>query len=168
MLLNDIGCAPTTTLRKINQYLKSNYGFNIVESTSVKDMSTLMETIQDEIVDLKLRGDDAKASPEISKRLLVLEGIKVLREYAITQFQSPKLEPLVKMLTGVVVKEFHHRGTSIADFDDAVNGVMKAYRSSEFDFPNDYIENRVRNAAMAAINGESHQAEMAPMMETTE
>jgi len=152
MLLNDIGRAPTTTLKKINKHLESNYGFKIAEDANVKELNSIMETIQDEITDLKLKGNDAKASPEISKRLLVLEGIKILHEYAVMQLQSPKLETVIKMLSDSVVDEFMHRGTSVADFDDAINSVMKAYRSSKFDFPNEYVERRIRDAAMSEIN----------------
>src|SRR4051812_49840792 len=95
MLLNDIGKSPDSTLKKINQHLESNYGFKISENVSDRDLVTIMEQIEGEIVDLKIKGGDAKASPEISKRLLVLEGMKTLREFAILQFQSPDLEKVV-------------------------------------------------------------------------
>jgi len=152
MLLNDIGSAPTTTLRKINQHLESNYGFKITENVQDKDLVAIMETIQDEITELKIKGDDAKGSPEISKRLLVLEGLKTLREFAILQLQSPKLEPVIRSLSDAVVKEFQRFGTNEADFNEAIKDAMKAYRSSEFRFPDDYIEQRVRHAAMEQIN----------------
>ena len=152
MLLNDIGRDPSTTLRKINQHLESNYGFKITEGAQDHDLILIMETIQDEIMDLKIKGDNAQGSPEISKRLLVLEGLSVLREFAMLQFQSPKLEMVIKGMTDFVVDTFHHRGTSVADFDEALRDAMKVYRSSKYDFPNDYIENRVKSAAMAALD----------------
>jgi hypothetical protein len=151
MLLNDIGRDPSTTLRKINQHLESNYGFKITEDAKDHDLVLIMETIRDEITDLKIKGDDAKGSPEISKRLLVLEGLTTLREFAMLQFQSPKLETVIKGMTDFVVDTFHHRGTSMADFDEAIRDAMKVYRASKYDFPNDYIEGRVKSAAMAAL-----------------
>ena len=70
MLLNDIGKSPDTTFRKINQHLETNYGFKIAEDVSDRDLVAIMEQIEEEITELKIKGDDAKASPEISKRLL--------------------------------------------------------------------------------------------------
>ena len=151
MLLNDIGRDPTTTLRKINQHLESNYGFKITEDAKDHDLVLIMETIQDEITDLKIKGDNAQGSPEISKRLLVLEGLSTLREFAMLQFQSPKLETVIKGMVDFVVDTFHHRGTNMADFDEALKDAMKVYRASKYDFPNDYIEGRVKSAAMAAL-----------------
>ncbi len=152
MLLNEIGRAPTTTLRKINQHLESNYGFKITEDAQDSELTAIMETIQDEISELKLKGDDAKSSPEISKRLLVLEGIKSLREFASMQFESPKLNVIVRGMADHVVDAFHHSGTNMADFDEAIRDAMKVYRSSKYRFPDDVIEQRVRAAAMAQMN----------------
>jgi hypothetical protein len=165
MLLNDIGRVPTTTLKKINQHLESNYGFKITEDAQDHDLVAIMETIQGEITDLKIKGDDAKGSPEISKRLLVLEGLKTLREFAMLQFQSPKLEMVIQGMVSFVVDTFHHAGTSMADFDEAMKDAMKVYRSSKYRFPDDYIEQRVRSAAMAQLGSAD---EAAPMMEDAE
>ena len=166
MLLNDIGSDPTTTLRKINQHLESNYGFKITEDAQDQDLVAIMETIQDEISDLKIKGNDAKGSPEISKRLLVLEGIKTLREFAVMQFQSPKLETVVKSMVDFVVDSFHNSGTSMSDFDEAVKDAMKVYRSSQYRFPDDYIQQRVHQAALDECSAASQPPVMgAHMME---
>ena len=166
MLLNDISRVPTTTLKKINQHLESNYGFRITEDAKDQDLVSIMETIQDEISDLKMQGNDAKASPEISKRLLVLEGIKTLREFAIIQLQSPDLESVISKMTGAIVDNFRIGGTSQADFDEAVRDAMKVYRSSKYRFPDDYIEQRVREGAQSTITSPgSTNLISAPMME---
>lgn len=153
MLLNDIGKSPTSTFRRINQHLESNYGFKIAEDVSDKDLVAIMETIEGEITDLKIKGDDAKDSPEISKRLLVLEGLKSLREFAMMQFQSPDLDHVVNGLADYVHDCFRLGGTSSQDFDECVNDGMRHYRSSRYRFPDDMIEQRVRQAAMARLNG---------------
>lgn len=151
MLLNDIGKSPDTTFKKINQHLESSYGFKITEDISDCDLITIMEKIEDEITDLKIRGDDAKASPEISKRLLVLEGIKTLREFAILQFQSPDLENVINGMTNFVVNSFRISGMTHADFEESVRDAMKQYRSSKYRFPDDLVEQRVRKAAVSKI-----------------
>jgi len=151
MLLHDIGKSPDSTFRRINQHLETNYGFKISEDVSDKDLVAIMEQLEDEITDLKVKGDDARGSSEISKRLLVLEGLKTLREYSIVQFQSHELEPLIASMTDAIVNHFTKGGTSMADFDSAIEHAMREYRKSDYDFPNDYIENRIRNGAITQL-----------------
>ena len=155
MLLNDIGKSPDTTLRKINQHLEANYGFRIAEDVSDRDLVAIMEQIEEEITDLKVKGNDSKDSPEISKRLLVLEGMRTLREFAILQFQSPDLENVVNGMCDFVCKNFRLSGMHHADFDDSVNDAMKHYRSSKYRFPDDMIEQRVRRGAMQKLQSMS-------------
>jgi len=161
MLLNDIGKSPDTTFRKINQHLETNYGFKIAEDTSDRDLVAIMEQIEGEITDLKIKGDDAKASPEISKRLLVLEGIKTLREFAILQFQSPDLENVVGGMCNFVCDHFRLGGMHHADFEESVKDAMKHYRSSKYRFPDDVIEQRVRQGAMSKIQALSNSTSTA-------
>ena len=153
MLLNDIGKSPDTTFKKINQHLQTNYGFKISEDVSDKDLVQIMEKIEEEIADLKIKGDDAKSSPEISKRLLILEGIQSLREFAIFQIQSPDLDYVIKGLSDYVHDSFRLGGTTHEDFDECVRDGMKHYRSSKYRFPDDMIEQRIRDAAMLRLRG---------------
>lgn len=154
MLLNDIGRVPTTTLRKINQHLESNYGFKITENVKDQDLIFIAETIQDEITELKLKGNDAKGSPEISKRLLVLEGIKTLREFAgQQQFRAPQYEDVLNAMTDLVVNEYHccaSAENSQEAFEDAIRDAMKIYNSSKYRFP-DGFEQTVRLNAMSKL-----------------
>lgn len=151
MLLNDMGRNPATTLKKINRHLESNFGFKISEDVADRDLVIIIEQIEDEITELKLRGEDAKASAEISKRLLVLEGIRSLRENAIMQLQSPKLESVINGLVEFVVETFGISGMCDQDYEDAVKKAMDEYRSSKYRFPDDYIESRVREMAINRI-----------------
>lgn len=156
MLLNDIGKSPDSTFRRINQHLEANYGFKISEDVTDKDLVSIMEQIEEEIVDLKIRGDDSKASPEISKRLLVLEGLRSLRENSmIIQLQSPKLNSVVGYLVDYVVDTFEITGMNPSDFERAVQRAMDEYRSSRYRFPDAIIEQRVRQDAMARIQAEA-------------
>ena len=166
MLLHDIGKSPDSTFRRINQHLETNYGFKISEDVSDKDLVAIMEQIEEEITDLKVKGDDARGSSEISKRLLVLEGIRNLREFAIMQLQSPKLNSVVTNLVDYVVDTFEISGMQQPDFDRAVNRAMEEYRSSRYRFPDDMIEQRVRQEAMSRIQADSalSNPQMAPEM----
>ena len=147
MLLNDIGSTPTATLRKINQHLETNYGFKITESFQAKDISSIMETIGTEITELKLKGDDARSSPEISKRLLILEGLETLREYAIMQMQTPKKALVISALIDGVINDFHRSD----DFEKSFDRAMDTYRSSEFRFPDSEVEEAVRSGAYTKL-----------------
>lgn len=151
MLLNDIGNSPDATLRKINQHLQTNYGFKIAEDTADKDLVVIMEQLEDEIISLKVKGDDAKGSPEISKRLLVLEGIRSLREFAMAQFQSPDLQQVVDNMATFVVDDFRICGADASAFEESLRDAMKQYRSSKYRFPDDMIEQRVRQAAQSQL-----------------
>lgn len=156
MLLNDIGKSPDATFKRINQHLETNYGFKISESVSDQDLVIIMEQIEEEITELKIKGDDSKASPEISKRLLVLEGIRNLREFAMMSLKSPKLDQVISNLTDFVVNTFEVTAlheTSNDDFEKAMAQAMAEYRSSRYRFPDDYVENCVRQAAMSRIQG---------------
>ena len=157
MLLNDISRHSVTTLKKINQHLESNYGFKITEDVQDHDLVAIMETIRGEIADLKIKGNDAKSSPEISKRLLVLEGLSTLREFAMLQFQPPDLEPVIAKMVSAVVNHFTVGGTTQADLDEGIRDAMKVYRSSKYRFPDDYVEQRVRDATIAALQGNNAQ-----------
>jgi hypothetical protein len=153
MLLHDIGNSPDTTFRRINQHLQANYGFTISEQTDHKELDMIAEQIQEEITDLKIQGDDARSSSEISKRLLILEGIKQLNEYGLMQeeFQSTQLQPLVDGMIDAVVTHFEGSGVSMADFESAIAHAMREYRMSDKDFPNELIEDKVREGAMSAL-----------------
>jgi hypothetical protein len=156
MLLNDIGKSPDATFKRINLHLEENYGFKISEDVNDKDLVLIMERIEDEITELKIKGDDAKASPEISKRLLVLEGLRNLREFAMMGLKSPKLEQVISNLTDFVVDTYEVTAlheTAMQDFEKAMQQAMSEYRSSRYRFPDEYVENRVRQAAMSRING---------------
>jgi hypothetical protein len=165
MLLNDIGNAPDATFRKINQHLETNYGFKIAEDVSDKDLVSIMEQIEEEVTDLKLKGDDAKSSSEISKRLLVLEGLQALKEYSMMTFQSPKLGPVISDLVDYVVKSFERSGVSQANFDRAMENAMDAYRSSEFRFPDEMISQKVRSEALARISRDQSGGDSAGIVE---
>jgi hypothetical protein len=157
MLLNDIGKTPNTTLRKINQHLEANYGFKISENASDKDLVLIMEQLEGEIINLKIKGDNSEASPEISKRLLVLEGLKTLREFAMTHFQSPKFDVVINGLAEYVIHTFEISGCNQSDFEHSMARAMEEYRSSQYRFPDDMVEQQVRQYAMAKLQPDGMQ-----------
>jgi uncharacterized protein (UPF0335 family) len=152
MLLDDIGRSPDTTLKKINQHLQTNYGFKITENVSEHDLDSIMEEIENEVVNLKIQGEDASRSSEISKRLLILEGLRTMRETAALNFESPELNKVVNSLVDYVVHTFKISGVQQSDFDRALERGMDEYRSSKYRFPDDMIEERVRKLALDQLH----------------
>ena len=141
MLLNDIGSVPNTKFKKINQYLETNYGFKLAEDIDGKNLALIVEQIQDEITQLKIQGGNAKESPEISKRLMILEGIQSLNEFAMLQsYHQPEFENVVKNLSDYVTDSVRLGD----DLEDAIRQAMKEYRSSRYRFPDEIVEDRVR------------------------
>lgn len=153
MLLNDIGKSPEATFKRINDHLQSNYGIRISESASQETLKDLVETIEDEIYQLKLKGEDSHKSSEISKRLLILEGIRSLNESGIftTSIQSPMFNKVIDGMATFVVDDFSISGTCDADFEESMKDAMKHYRSSKYRFPDSLVEQRVREIAEAKL-----------------
>lgn len=160
MFLNDINKSPNTIFKQINQYLEKNYGFRVSENAKHTELSMISEKIQEEITELKIQGDDARKSPEISKRLLILEGIRALTENIM--MQSPELEQVISNMADYVYDSFCLSGTCEDDFNKCVGNAMDVYRGSPYTFPDQMIQERVKQCAMERLkthfNSESGEA----------
>jgi hypothetical protein len=172
MLLNDISKVPDTKFRILNKYLETNYGFKLSENLTREGVNKILEQLEQEILELKIDGNDAKSSPEISKRLLILEGIKYLKEYADSMvFESPDLKRVLEGMTDYVCECFRLSGVGQDDFESALQDAMKHYRSSKYRFPDATVEDRVRQMSMDRLfPGHTNQSMTAvlPMVAETE
>ena len=99
MILSDIGRCPESVLRRINRHLQENYGFVITENAEYKELAGIADRVYSEIVELKLGGMCSNNSPEISQRLLILEGLKTLAE----TYKSPDYDTLIDQMANCVV-----------------------------------------------------------------
>ena len=144
MILSDIGRNPQTILKQINKHLNENYGFVINEQASRAELDDIADRVYTEIVDLKFSGLYSNNSPEISQRLLILEGLKTIKE----SFKSPDYDTLIDQMANCVVD--YLRRTSAEDsqenFDDAVKDAMRIYRSSEYQFPDYTVESAIQES----------------------
>lgn len=150
MLLNDISKSPDTTFSKINKYLEENYGLRLSKDCDESALCTFVEAIEGEVVELKLKGDDAKSSAEISKRLLILEAMKSLQESMVSK--SPDFDKVISGMADYVCDSFCLSGTSEMDFDDCMKDAMNHYRSSKYRFPDGMVEMMVREMAMSKLH----------------
>lgn len=154
MILRDIGRNPEAALNKINRHLHANYGFVITETADRGQLANIADRIKEEIRQLKINGHCVINSPAITQRLLILEGIKTLQE----SFKSPDFDILVEQMAHSVVE--YLRRTSAEDnpenFEDAMRDVMRLYRSSEYLFPDNIVENAIRECALSRLGSVSH------------
>ena len=149
MLLNDIGKKPTARVRQINRYLGENFGINLSPNISDEDLQKVFRQVHEEITQLKMQGNIAITSPEISKRLLVLEGIRAIKEGRVAG--SPVYTSVMRNLIDYVVEHVKLEATSAQDFanefEEAVRNAMREYRSSKYRFPDDMVEKELRDEA---------------------
>jgi hypothetical protein len=154
MILNNIGRRPIATFRKINHYLEENHGFKISKNLGEADLQIAFQKVYEEIKQLKLQGDTALRSPEISKRLLVLEALKSLKEDQMVQ--SPVFQSIKKNLVDYIVDFVTLESTGPEDFnsifDEAIKNGMREYRSSRYRFPEARLEQEVREDAGFQLN----------------
>lgn len=158
MLLNDIGLKPTAKFRKINRYLEENHGFKISSNLDENELSNATRQINEEINQLKLKGDTSLRSAEISRCLLVLEGLKALREFSVNfkGATSPAFRKILGHLIDYVVDAVEMECTGQEDynacFEEAIRNAMKEYRSSRYRFDDTTIENALRNEAAQRLH----------------
>lgn len=150
MFLSDIGKNPESVFKRINKHLETNYGFAITETVDRDQLQSVIMVIEQEVHDLKVQGKDSKTSPEISKRLLILEGLRTLKE----SFKSPDFDQLINSMAECVVD--YLRRTSYDDnpqnFENAIAEAMKQYRASEYLFPDDHVESCIRDCALQQLS----------------
>lgn len=137
------------TFNKVNKLLKEGYGITISEKISYATVRKTICLLEDEIQKLKLNGATVKTCPQISKNLLILEGMRTLEA-------KGKLMELRKdfSASGPYLRVVSWLANYIADavevgddMDDAVVQAMKEYRSSKWRFPDEFVEYDARNKA---------------------
>ena len=151
MLLDEFNSSATKKFNKVNKLLKEEYKFTIPKSISSKKLFQLTDMVAEEIQSLKANGKDARTCPEISRNLLILEGLKSLSEHI-------KLNEMGYRMSGPYQSVIDWLGNFIADscevgddFDDACSQAMKEYRSSKWRFPDTDIENDSKHHAIELL-----------------
>ncbi len=154
MLLTDIGKTPQSVLRKINVFLKENYGLQITPSISKDKVMAITEQLKSEIDSLKMAGQDAHSSSEISQRLLILEGLQSLREFFNeNEIRSPEFNRVVDILVDFVNEEYRLSGVTHEDLEECIKDAMKHYRSSKYRFPDEMVESAIREKCPINVAG---------------
>ena len=155
MLLESFNNSKRIGFKKINKLLKENYGIKMSPTVATSKLLKVSELIQENIRDLKISGACANTSPEISKNLLILEGIRNIvndREVYNEGFGDgyQMVNPYKNVLQWL--SEFVCNNVELGDpFNDALANAMKEYRSSQWRFPDDKIQMDLRDLATANL-----------------
>ena len=148
MLLNEITTSDEAKIKKINKALKETYGFSLVSDIKTGKLNQLYTKIADDLYNLKLNQATAQDSAYMQK-LLVLEGLKMIRERKIEQLDEAAmlagrggraLERIVNKLATYVLK-----ACDVGDsWETAIDDAMRAYEIQPYRFDRDLVEHELR------------------------
>lgn len=139
MLLKDFRSTGQSKIKVINKFLSENFGATINVGVNLDDLIKAREDLQESITSMKRNGDNFK-SDKYSKALLTFQAINTLIESQQERPHKTYRMQLAKMFMDAV--NMIDLGD---DMEDAIKSVMKEYRSSQYRFPDDEVENDLRN-----------------------
>jgi len=163
MLLNDITITNEHKVAKINTFLKEKYGFSLPTNASVDKLEEAYDYLKNSLVDMKRRKMSPN-DPDYIKGLLVFEGVQVLldREYVNSNIPNRTFR---KVITDLVDKGINL--IRLGDtFKEAMNSLMRDYRSSIYRYNDSTIESEVSNGLKGFFKKELAEME-AEHMQTT-
>ena len=147
MLLNEITTSEEARIKKINKALKETYGFTLVSEIGTGKLNQLYTKIADDLYNLKLNQATAQ-DPAYMQKLLVLEGLKMLRNRKVKQLSETAISgPGARALDRVLgrLSQYVHRACEIGDeYEEAIKDAMKAYAIQPYRFDSDLVEFELR------------------------
>lgn len=141
MLLEDFNLGNASKFRKVNKLLKEQFSVTLSAKSDRRALEQARCKIAEDVKRLKVAGKVANTCPELSRNILVLEGIDVLIE-------QRRLDELHSNFSssGAYIRVIEWLGDFIAknvelgdDMEDAATQAMKEYRSSKWRFPDDFV-----------------------------
>lgn len=153
MLLEDFRKNSARRLKKINKMLSEQYGISISTKIAGADLEAMQKQVHENVQQLKVNGNVSNDCPELSKNLLVLEGLNELLERKRVTEQHNELVssgPYLRVLDWL--SDFVAKNIEIGDDEeDALDQAMKEYRSSKWRFPDDLIRHDCRRKAQMLL-----------------
>lgn len=148
MLLNSFDSRSTTKISKINNFLKEQFGFVMSSNIDTNKLQSVYKELSADIYKIKIEENASHRSPELAKKLLMLEGVKLIMEQQLTEFRivadknynmNGKYKTLIDCLTGYV-----HKHIELGDSkEEAIADAMKNYRSSKYRWPDFEVESDI-------------------------
>lgn len=153
MLLEDMRKNSARRLRKINKMLSEQYGMTLSTKIVGADLDLMQKQVHETVQQLKVNGNVSNTCSELSKNLLILEGLNELLERRQVIEQHEELVtsgPYLRVLDWL--SDFVAKNIEIGDDEeDALDQAMKEYRSSKWRFPDDLIRHDCRRKAQMLL-----------------
>ena len=148
---------------RLNKLIKKQFGFSISENISYSKILETTSLINREISDLKL-DKSLRESSELTKLVLMRDALTILKENYDLQPQIHSGNPYRSLMAGLVdaVVDSVCLGD---DFNDAIKFAMREYRSSKWRFPDDRVEQDLRELSRTKIISKCSKPEL-PVMES--
>lgn len=163
MLLEDIELNKSTKFKKINSFLRKNFGFTLSEDTDVKSLMRIRKEVMANVARLKVQENMSATNPEFAKNLLILEGVELmlgqkqqLAEYGGNSAAYTKSKRYQNVLTWIA--DYVVKNVEVGDdLDQAVEQAMREYRSSKWRWPDYEVEfdaRKIIKTRLAELEGE--------------
>lgn len=146
MLLKQLTTSTDRKLAKINRYLKESFGFTLNSNVKTKTLEKMYEKLEQELHEMKLDNKTPQDS-EYSKKLLMREGIvSLLEKQTLTENVGLQVQDIKNKVVAWLC-DYACQCINIGDnIDDAVNDAMRHYRSSKYRFPDQIVEQLLRDS----------------------
>lgn len=161
MLLSHLNNNSQKKLNKINRYLNESFGFTLKSNVKKEILEKMYKSLEQELYEMKVNNLTPQDS-EYSKKLLMKEGISFLLENTALPVEDIK-NKVVSWLCDYACKCINI-GDSI---DDSVNDAMRHYRSSKYRFPDQMIEQLLRDRINEKMGGVRQPTTLYDNMEET-
>lgn len=158
-MIDKFTSAPQKRLNKVNRQLKRQFGVTINPESAKDELIAMKESISEINDSLKLRGKTSHRDPEMSKNLLMIEGLSAAIEIQEVLEESLMREQYMKIVDWLA--NYVYRNVVVGDdFDDAMREGMKQYRSSKYRFNDETVETDVKNTVMNKLRDTKFDGDM--------
>lgn len=158
MLLKQLTTSTDRKLAKINRYLKESFGFTLNSNVKTETLEKMYEKLERELHEMKLDNKTPQDS-EYSKKLLMREGIvSLLEKQTLTENVGLQVQDIKNKVVAWLC-DYACQCINIGDsVDDAVNDAMRHYRSSKYRFPDQVVEQLLRNSIHEKMGSDTQHA----------
>jgi len=148
---DNFSSTPEKKLKKVNSILKRQFGMVIKPDADLNTLKSMKENVMRSIDNLKISGRVSNRDPELSKNLLILEGVKaVIEKHQLNEYDGHMAQRFGKVVDWLV--DYVYKNIELGDdFEEAMAEGMKQYRSSKYRFDDLDVQTQVRSRVMQAL-----------------
>lgn len=144
MLLSELTAPQSPRLTEINRYLRECYGYRINVGAPTHQLVAIQSRIRKELHEMKLDGATPRDA-DYARKFAIHEGVReLLRQKRLMEERSGPGAGVFNRVCarlGEYACECVNTGDSV---EEAVNSAMRVYRSSRYRFPDQEVEDEIR------------------------